>query len=120
MWALREISRTAPADALGYGDPRGSVKLREVLAAYLRRVRGAAADPDRIVVCSWFRAGHQPGAARARPRRRLGGWRSRIPARTTRASSEARWGLDGVAVPVDEHGIDVGGARGQRCSARRC
>jgi GntR family transcriptional regulator / MocR family aminotransferase len=32
MWALREVSRSAPAAALDYGDPRGSDRLREVLA----------------------------------------------------------------------------------------
>ena len=36
LWALREAMRSAPADAFGYGDPRGSRELRTVLAAYLR------------------------------------------------------------------------------------
>jgi GntR family transcriptional regulator/MocR family aminotransferase len=42
---------------MGYGDPRGSAELRGVLAAYLRRVRGSAADPDRMVICSGFAQG---------------------------------------------------------------
>jgi GntR family transcriptional regulator / MocR family aminotransferase len=54
LWALREASRAAPADLFGYGDPRGVRELREVVAAYVRRVRGAAADADRIVVCAGF------------------------------------------------------------------
>ena len=55
--AMREVSRTAPASALGYGDPRGAQRLRDVLAAYLRRVRGAVADPERIVICAGFAQG---------------------------------------------------------------
>ena len=34
LWALREAAREAPTDMFGYGDPRGSAALREVLAAY--------------------------------------------------------------------------------------
>src|SRR5207237_946348 len=59
MWAMREVSRTAPAEALGYGDPRGSARLREVLAGYLRRVRGAVAAPERIVVCAGSEQGRR-------------------------------------------------------------
>src|SRR5690349_19393098 len=47
-WATREACRTVPTPDLDYGDPRGSVVLRQVVAGYLRRVRAAAADPDRI------------------------------------------------------------------------
>jgi GntR family transcriptional regulator/MocR family aminotransferase len=57
LWALREASRAAPTAAFGYGDPRGSPVLREVLAAYLRRVRAAAADPERMVICTGFAQG---------------------------------------------------------------
>jgi GntR family transcriptional regulator/MocR family aminotransferase len=56
-WAMREVLRDAPAPELGYPDMRGSRRLREVLAAYLRRVRGAVADPERIVICSGFAQG---------------------------------------------------------------
>jgi GntR family transcriptional regulator/MocR family aminotransferase len=51
-WAMRDACRTATAAELGYSDSRGSAQLREVLAAYLRRVRGAVADPERIVICA--------------------------------------------------------------------
>ncbi len=50
--ALREMLRDAPDQALGYPDPRGASALRRALAGHLRRVRGVAADPDSIVVCS--------------------------------------------------------------------
>ncbi|KUF17771.1 PLP-dependent aminotransferase family protein [Streptomyces silvensis] len=48
--SARRALTAAPADALGYGDPRGRVELRTALAAYLARARGVHADPDRIVV----------------------------------------------------------------------
>lgn len=51
-WALREGARRATVTELGYGDPRGVDALREVLAAYLRRVRGTAADLEQIVICT--------------------------------------------------------------------
>ena len=57
MWAQREACRTAPNEALDYGDPHGSPVLREVLAAYLRRVRAAAADPEHLVICTGFAQG---------------------------------------------------------------
>ncbi len=57
LWALSEAARTLPTSGMGYGDPRGDAHLRTVLSAYLRRVRGAAADPDRLVICSGFAQG---------------------------------------------------------------
>ena len=48
--ATREAARAMPTAALDYGDPRGSATLREVVAGYLRRVRSAAADPERRVL----------------------------------------------------------------------
>jgi GntR family transcriptional regulator/MocR family aminotransferase len=56
-WAMRETCRHAPNSLLDYGDSRGSPQLRDVLAGYLRRVRGAAADPDRVIVCTGFQQG---------------------------------------------------------------
>lgn len=52
--AARRALAAAPNEALGYGDPRGRVELRTVLAGYLSRARGVYADPERIVVCSGF------------------------------------------------------------------
>ena len=56
-WAVREVCRDAPTAAFGYGGARGEEQLRTVLAAYLSRVRGAAARADRIVVCNGFSQG---------------------------------------------------------------
>ena len=49
--ALRSAWRETALDAVGYGDPRGVPELREALADYLGRVRGAAADPEHLIVC---------------------------------------------------------------------
>ena len=55
--ATADVCRDAPTAAFGYGDPRGSQRLREVLASYLSRVRGAAADAECVVVCTGFAQG---------------------------------------------------------------
>ena len=48
VWATREACGSAANLDLDYGDPRGSAVLRGVLAAYLRRVRAASADPGQV------------------------------------------------------------------------
>jgi GntR family transcriptional regulator / MocR family aminotransferase len=109
LWAQREVCRGAPTSALDYGDPRGSPVLREVLAGYLRRVRGAAADPQRILACTGFAQGL------ALALRVLAGAGVRQVAfedpgygdgETMAATVQA--GLEPVPVGVDQDGIDVG------------
>jgi len=48
--ATRDVLREAPDRAWRYPDVRGAAPLRRALAAHLRRVRGVAADPERLVV----------------------------------------------------------------------
>ncbi len=55
--SLRAAWREAPIDAVDYPDPRGVPALRETLAEYLGRVRGAAADPEQLLVCTGFSQG---------------------------------------------------------------
>jgi GntR family transcriptional regulator/MocR family aminotransferase len=55
--SLRTALRTAPHDALGYGDPRGLPELREALSDYLGRVRGTAANPEHMLICTGFTQG---------------------------------------------------------------
>ena len=58
LWALREAARTAPTEAFGRGDPRGSAALRErCWPPTCGGVRGAVADPERLVVCAGFAQG---------------------------------------------------------------
>ncbi|MFD8542334.1 PLP-dependent aminotransferase family protein [Streptomyces sp. NPDC059649] len=107
LWALREAGRTLPTAELDYGDPRGSAVLRDVLAAYLRRVRAAAAAPERLVICSGYAQGLDL-ALRALARagiRTVAHEDPGSPATVTAAAASA--GLSAVPVPVDEQGIDV-------------
>jgi GntR family transcriptional regulator / MocR family aminotransferase len=104
--ALRRAFRNAPAPTLGYGDPRGRVELREALAAYLARARGAVADPELIVVCGGFVHGLSllSRVLRAQGVRRIAmedpclGWHRDV----VNAA-----GLHVVPVPVDEHGAQT-------------
>lgn len=107
LWAQREACRTAPNEALDYGDPRGSPVLREVLAAYLRRVRAVAADPEQMVICTGFAQGL--GLA-LRVLRRAGTRRVAIedPGYDDAAQVAAWADVEVVPIPVDSGGIDVG------------
>jgi GntR family transcriptional regulator/MocR family aminotransferase len=55
--SLRAAWRQAPFDAVGYPDPRGVPALRQALADYLGRVRGAAAEPEQTMICTGFAQG---------------------------------------------------------------
>jgi GntR family transcriptional regulator/MocR family aminotransferase len=76
--SLRAAWRQAPLDAVGYPDPRGVPALRQALAEYLGRVRGAVAEPEQTLVCTGFA---QAFSLLCRRRTRASsGWRSRIRA----------------------------------------
>src|SRR5262245_45021243 len=55
--SLRAAWQRAPIGAIGYADPRGVPELREALAEYLGRVRGAATDPEHTLICTGFTQG---------------------------------------------------------------
>jgi GntR family transcriptional regulator/MocR family aminotransferase len=95
-----------PSDLLGYNDPYGNPELRDVLAAYLRRVRGAAADATHTVVSAGYAQGLQLVL------RALAGEGVRTvafedPSDPEHRAIAAMLGLDVVPVPVDERGIDA-------------
>jgi GntR family transcriptional regulator/MocR family aminotransferase len=52
--SLRTALRDSRLSAIGYGDPRGAPELRDALAGYTARVRGAVADPEHLLVCAGF------------------------------------------------------------------
>ena len=106
LWALREAAREAPTDMFGYGDPRGSAALREVLAAYLRRVRGAVADPERLVICSGFAQGLNL-ILRALARHGVRRVAVEDPGDLDQPAIAARAGLQAIPVRVDQEGVDV-------------
>ncbi|MEE2851183.1 MAG: PLP-dependent aminotransferase family protein [Actinomycetota bacterium] len=55
--ALRQAFQVTPHSELGPLDPRGSPRLRAVLANYLGRVRGVLTSAEQIVICSGFTQG---------------------------------------------------------------
>ena len=103
-WAMREALRTAPADALGYPDVRGSQRLRELLVAYLRRVRGAVADPERIVICTGFAQGLNL-VIRALARHGVRKMAFEDPGYADQREDAIHAGLEPVAIPLDEGGM---------------
>jgi GntR family transcriptional regulator / MocR family aminotransferase len=101
--ALRDV---ADAD-LGYPPPGGHPRLRAALAAYLGRVRGVQAEPERIVVCG----GVAEAVALVGRVLRAGGARRvavEDPSHPGTRELMGHSGLELVPVAVDEGGIDVG------------
>jgi GntR family transcriptional regulator/MocR family aminotransferase len=102
--AIRSAATTLSGSDLGYPDPAGHLALREILAEYLVRARGAQVDPQHLTICG----SATEGIGRVcRALRRAGrqavavedpGWpRVREVARTA--------DLTIVPVPVDEQGM---------------
>lgn len=104
--SIRRVLESTPADGLTYSEGPGAPELRTALASYLDRVRGTAADPDRIVVSSGFTQALWllAGVVRA-----LGGTRFAMehPGYQDVPHVIERSGLELVRVPVDERGLDV-------------
>jgi GntR family transcriptional regulator/MocR family aminotransferase len=108
MWlrCVREALAEMTDLDLGYGDVRGVQRLRSALADHLGRVRGVVADPARIVVTCGFsqafdlicRALAERGATRIA---------FEDPGYDEPRVIAARAGLEPIAVPVDEHGLQV-------------
>jgi len=104
--SLRSAWRETALDAVGYGDPRGVPELREALADYLGRVRGAAPDPEHVLVCTGFRQGFSltcrwlAGNGITRVALEDPGWHAQ------RLIVEQA-GLEVTPIPVDADGIDV-------------
>src|SRR4051794_1083671 len=104
--SMRAALAAAPHRALAYGDARGAPEVRRALAAYLGRVRGVAADPERVLVCS----GQVQGLAllcralRARGVTRIA---MEDPGFFVHRAVAAHNGVEPVAVPVDEGGMLV-------------
>jgi GntR family transcriptional regulator/MocR family aminotransferase len=111
-WAVRQACTEAAVADLGYGDPRGSPVLREVLAGYLRRVRAAAADPAQMIISTGFAQGINL-VLRALARQGVltcvafedPGYGRPQDDETVRAA--LAMGLRVTYVPVDEHGLVV-------------
>jgi GntR family transcriptional regulator / MocR family aminotransferase len=105
--ALRRGLRQAADRDLGYGDPLGHPRLRAVLAGYLGRARGVAADPSTVLVCSgWSQALDLfTKVLRARGATAVA---MEDPCNAHYRSAVRAAGLEVVPVPVDEDGARVG------------
>ncbi len=99
------LASASPAD-LGYGDPRGSERLRTELTGWLARTRGIRAQPDAIIVVAGVA---QAMALLAQQLRAAGISHIAVEDPGSRGARDelAHWGLQPVPVPVDEHGLDV-------------
>jgi len=106
LWAMGVAGRTATAADLGDELGAGSAQLRGVLAAYLRRVRGAVADPDAVVVCAGFRYGLNL-VLRALLAEGVTTVAVEDPGPVDHDEIARRSGMRVVPVPVDELGLDV-------------
>jgi len=106
LWAQGEACRTAPKDDLTYGDPRGSAVLRHVLASYLRRVRGAVAEPGQMVICAGFAQGLTL-ILRTLAAERIRRVAVEEPGPTYREIVAGRAQVEAIPIPVDERGINV-------------
>jgi GntR family transcriptional regulator/MocR family aminotransferase len=102
--SLRRSLRSAPDVRLDYGDPRGAPELRLALASYLGRVRGAACDPERMIVTSGMAQGL---SLLGRTLLGRGGRRIAVEDPSSGPGREqlASTGLEIVPVRVDEEGL---------------
>jgi GntR family transcriptional regulator/MocR family aminotransferase len=121
-WAVKQACTQASSADLGYGDPRGSSVLREVLAGYLRRVRAAAASPAQMIISTGFAQGINL-VLRALARQggvtcvafEDPGYGSAAADETVRAA--LGMGIQVTYVPVDEQGLVVGELAASRAQA---
>ena len=117
-WLRAERAALASASAaeLGYGDPRGSERLRAELASWLARTRGIRADPGSILVVAGVA---QALTLLAQVLRARGISRIAVEDPGSRGAREelAHWGMDLVPVPVDEQGLDVRALAGSGAQA---
>ena len=105
--SLRRVLTEASDADFGYVSGRGSPALHQALAAYLNRVRGTSARPDRIVICN----GYAQGIGLLIQTLALAGAK-RLALEDPSADDDAlplarAAGLEVVGVPVDEDGVSV-------------
>lgn len=116
LWASGEAIRSSSASDMAYGDPRGVRRLREVVAAYLQRVRGTCATADDVLVCGGF----TQGAALTLQALRKGGV-TRVavedPGHPAMPTLVRNAGLQPIPVPVDDNGILVDRLAGSGATA---
>jgi len=104
--SLKNILSTAASSVMDYPDPRGTPACRSALAAYVNRARGAAAQPENIVICSGFTQGFRL-ACTVLARHGIEAIATEDPSHEEQRDAIRAAGLRVVPVPVDEDGLIV-------------
>ena len=104
--SLRRVLADAPSDRLTYLGGRGVLELGIALAAYLNRVRGTAANPSDVIVCTGFAQGL---ALTARALRDRGARAIAVedPSDPEYRATIREAGLHWIGIPVDDGGLNV-------------
>lgn len=105
--AERAVLNELPPAALGYGDPRGALALRQAVAGWLARTRGIRASPDEVIVVSGVTQalGLLAQVLRADGIDAIG---VEDPGSLGTRQHLNAWGLSTPPVPVDSDGAEVG------------
>jgi GntR family transcriptional regulator / MocR family aminotransferase len=116
--AQRRAIQEAPAEAFGYGDPRGHLECRTALAGYLGRVRGVRVPPERLLICSGYTQalGLLTGVLASLGVTRIGMEDPAMPEHVAIASAH----LEVCDAPVDDEGMRVSTLRGADVQAVVC
>jgi GntR family transcriptional regulator / MocR family aminotransferase len=104
--AARSVLRRLRPQQLGYGEPAGTIELRQALAEYLSRVRGVQTRQRQVIVCVGF-AQALGVAARTLARRGVRRVAVEDPGQPDTRRLLAEAGLAPVPVPVDGRGLRV-------------
>jgi GntR family transcriptional regulator / MocR family aminotransferase len=102
----RAALNLAPNESLRYPGPLGAQPLRQALASYLARVRGAAADPDRVMITTGLT---QAVALLCRALRARGVEAIAVedPCFGLHRDAIRNAGLRPVPIPVDDDGLNI-------------
>jgi GntR family transcriptional regulator/MocR family aminotransferase len=104
--SLRRVLNETPSERLSYLDPRGAPELRQALADYLNRVRGTAADPERMVIVNGFAQALRlvMAVVKANGGKRLV---TEDPGMDDAIRAAQDHGMQSVRVPVDDAGLET-------------
>jgi len=104
--AERQVLRDVRAADLGYGDPRGSARLRSELSSWLASNRGVQAEAGEILIVAGVA---QALALLAQNLHARGCTAIAVEDPGSRGAREqaAHWGLRPVPIPIDENGLQV-------------